>query len=107
MLEGLVIDTMNDNEMMVRILEAVSDVKSSVAGLRSDVSYLRQRMDDLWTKVEEVEHTKAEKVDLDALSGRIGALEQLKWQAMGAGAVMTAVASMIVWALHEFASKIH
>jgi tetrahydromethanopterin S-methyltransferase subunit G len=48
----------------MKILEAIGEVKASVAGLVSDVTYMRRRVDDLWSKVDEIERSKATRVDL-------------------------------------------
>ena len=56
--------------MTVRLLESLGDIKASMSGIGSDVSYLRRRVDDLWTKVDDIERLKATKTDLQELEIR-------------------------------------
>ena len=56
--------------MAMKILEAIGDIKASMSGLQSDVSYLRRRVDDLWSKVDEIERSKATRADLQELEIR-------------------------------------
>jgi prefoldin subunit 5 len=58
-------------DMAMKILEAIGDIKASMAGMQSDVSYLRRRVDDLWSKVDEIERSKATRADLQELEIRV------------------------------------
>lgn len=55
----------------MKILEAIGDIKASMSGLQSDVSYLRKRVDDLWSKVDEIERSKATRADLQEVEIRM------------------------------------
>jgi prefoldin subunit 5 len=57
--------------MTMKILEAIGDIKASMSGIGSDVSYLRRRVDDLWSKVDEIERSKATRADLQELEIRV------------------------------------
>lgn len=55
---------LSPESITMKILEAIGAIKESVAGLVSDVSYMRRRVDDLWSKVDEIERSKATRADL-------------------------------------------
>lgn len=63
-------DLSNDSYAL-KIFEAVGDIKASMSGLQSDVAYLRRRVDDLWSKVDEIERSKATRADLQELEIRV------------------------------------
>jgi tetrahydromethanopterin S-methyltransferase subunit G len=68
MMQGM--GSLSPDNMTLKILETLGDIKAAMSGIGSDVSYLRKRVDDLWTKVDEIERTKATKSDLQALEIR-------------------------------------
>lgn len=59
------------HDMSIKILEAIGDIKASQSGMSSDVTYLRRRVDDLWVKVDEIERSKATRLDLQELEIRV------------------------------------
>ena len=51
-------ESLSPENMTLKILESLGDIKASMSGISSDVSYLRKRVDDLWSKVDEIERNK-------------------------------------------------
>ena len=67
------------NSAALQILGGIGDLKSSVSGVSAtlqaqgaDLTYLRQRVDALWNKVDEIERSKATREDLQSLEVRVG-----------------------------------
>lgn len=59
---------MNDK---LEILQAIGGVNETVVALRSDMSYMREKMDELGRKVDRVEELKASRPELTAAENRM------------------------------------
>lgn len=66
------------NNAALQILSGLSDLKASVSGVNAtlaaqgaDITYLRQRVDALWNKVDEIDRNKASREDLQNLEVRV------------------------------------
>ena len=65
----------------VEILQAIGGVNETVVGLRSDMSNMRDKLEELGRKVDKVEELKASRPELEAVEARgERALEQSKTQ---------------------------